>query len=325
MSYRFLIATEYIPRLKWIIILAIVTYLGKISTYENILYPLVVSIEKLLYGGGINNLVIDTSSAYSIGKTLEYLPFLIYVCLTVMGFLLYLKSIKKTSKDIAVSNLIISTALLSIPILKIGMFVLNPRRIFYFFGIIFGFLTSISIWHIYKKLRCILFVNALIFILISLLVFFSMTSNLGNQLDPIFYSGQYPVLYFHTSSERDIIYFLSYHLPRNEDISVISDYKTISRFIAPIWLYKIRTPIEDLSQLTNFKGYAIFSRYSLDYSFLFKKKAGYGIGNTTLENIKHKINENLISQNKIFDGMIIVYFSEGVLNENYSSWFGNST
>ncbi|AIF70342.1 hypothetical protein PAP_09835 [Palaeococcus pacificus DY20341] len=291
---------------RWIIMLAIISYVGKVSMYRDVFSPFVLGFYKLLYGGSLKNLTIASTTHFTLGELLMYLPFLVYVSFSIIGGLLYLENFDfKSTEDTRILLSLISLGVLSIPLLKMGMYMLNPRRIFYFLGLIFGLLSSIAIWRIIAVIRTEKLRDALIFVIALFICFLSISSNLSNQLDPVFYSGEYPVLYYHASSEKYSIWGISNRIDR--ELPICSDYKTTSRYVVPMWMYINRRVITDISDLDKCSGYAIFSYIALNSSFLVDPNTQYAEGTVSLFTLRDRINRKLLYKDKIYDGVIVVY------------------
>jgi len=293
---------------RWIVILAVVSYVGKVSMYREVFSPFVLGFYKLLYGGSLKNLTIASTTNFTLGELLMYLPFLIYVSFSIIGGFLYLENFDFESiEDTKIMLSMISFVVLSIPLLKMGMFVLNPRRIFYFLGLLFGLLSSIAIWKTITVIRNGKVQATLIFITTLFICFLSIFSNLSNQLDPVFYSGEYPVLYYHTFSEKYSIWGISNRI--NRELPIYSDYKTISRYIAPMWMYMNRKTIRNISKLDEYSGYFIFSYIAFNNSFLVDPNTPYAEGTVSLFTLRDRINRKLLYNDKIYDGVVVVYSS----------------
>lgn len=297
-------------RSRWIVILAVVSYLSKVSMYQDIFLPFVWGFYRLVHDGSLKNLAITSTTQLALGEFLMYLPFLIYIILSVAGAFMYVENFDmKSTKDIQIMLSLISISVMSVPIIKMGMYILNPRRIFYFLGLVFGLLSSITIWEISKRTISKKLGSVFIFIILLLLCFLSISSNLSNQLDPVFYNGKYPVLYYHTLSEKYSILGISNWISR--EASICSDYKTTSRYIVPMWIYKNRKIIKNISDLDICQDYVIFSYIAINRSFLVSPNNQYAEGTISLSVLKNQIARSLVYKNKIYDGVVIVYASGG--------------
>lgn len=292
---------------QWAVMLAIVSYLVKVSMYQDIFSLLVKGIYLLLFGGSLRNLAVTSNMYFTLNELLTYLPFLIYVSFSIMGIFVYIEEYfnPRATKDVRILLSLISAGVLSIPLLKIGMYVLNPRRTFYFLGLIIGFLSSIAIFRTSTILKTKKSGRILILIILLFMCFLSISSNLSNQLDPFFYSGKYPVLYYHTLSEKYSISGISTHL--DNKLHVYSDYKTTSRYIAPMWMYKNRKTIKNISELDKHSGYAIFSYIALNNSFLVDPNTQYASGTVSLFTLRNELNKKLLYEDRIYDGVIVAY------------------
>jgi len=292
---------------KWIIVLGAIAYISKISMYKNIFSIFVFGFQKLVYGGSIKNLTIEQTATFSLGQLLMYLPFLAFVMFTIIGFFTYIESFRLDIRNVKMFLTLSSIAILSIFVIKIGIYVLDPRRIFYFLGLIFGALSAIAIWRIFniinsEKLRIIS-----LFSIITILTFLSISSNLSNQLDPFFYDGEFPVLYYHTISEKYSMQFINNHLHKLETVKIYSDYGTISRYIAPMWVYKNHEIIQNVSELKTRSGYILFSHTALTKSFLVDPNHQYKNGKIPIDGLRKELNRALLSKNKIYGGSILIF------------------